>query len=336
MYRIYLLLSCLLCVIHGQKFEKTSYLENLNTRQIGDIVTASRFNGHHSPMHLPRSLNSLRALAALLLPQSSAALMKSFSHKVRFRADGHDGHGTCRQHMVWNTKSLRAPVVQMSGCPFAEATQLWLRDVIIEHNLCPWARPTLQNGNLRIVTSPVTALDDDQLEQTLKSEAKALIEAGMERMATTIVVLPYASCSFPEFQAYCKLADSSVIGQQLSIAMFHPNFEIGDAKLEDFNLHFLSHRSPYPVIHLLRRCDVSQVDYEISEKVRKDNYRTIEGLGSEEIERLTLQCVRDTVGLTNEERLRLEKITDDQRLAPKADPEESSWIEELYRIKAET
>lgn len=204
-----------------------------------------------------------------------------------------------------------APIV-MCSCPFTEATYLWLQRVIVQHNLCPWAGPTLQAGNVCFLTSPAASLDDAELLETIKTESEALLAEDEVPMVTTIISVPHVSGTFADFREYCWRVgdDLKKNGFPIEIAMFHPDFEadevdetsfsvkVADGTFRSFDEHYRSHQSPYPLIHLLRECDLDQVDWKRAEDVRKDNFQTIVKIGAGELERLRLQCIADTVGLT--------------------------------------
>mmetsp|Transcript_101885 Transcript_101885/g.177061 ORF Transcript_101885/g.177061 Transcript_101885/m.177061 type:complete len:286 (-) Transcript_101885:30-887(-) len=203
------------------------------------------------------------------------------------------------------------PIV-MCKCPFAEATYLWLQRVIVQHNLCPWAGPTLQAGNVCFLTSPAASLDDAELLELIVSESEALIAEDELPMVTTIIAVPHASCTFTDFRKYCWRVgdDLKKSGLPVEIAIFHPDFEadevdeisfsvkVNDGTFKSFDEHYRSHQSPYPLIHLLRECDLDSVDWTRAEKVRKDNFKTIVKLGADELERLRVQCIADSIRLT--------------------------------------
>ncbi|CAE7566143.1 unnamed protein product [Symbiodinium sp. CCMP2592] len=120
------------------------------------------------------------------------------------------------------------------------AIRRWLDDVIIGYNFCPYARPTDEAQQVRIVTSssisPEGVLEDLSMEAVrLPTVAQKEIDPGQP--ATTLLVCPHVPEweSFDDFRAFydTELSNGYIFAEQdLYIVYFHPSYGRGAETLE--------------------------------------------------------------------------------------------------------
>ncbi|CAE7574127.1 unnamed protein product [Symbiodinium natans] len=118
------------------------------------------------------------------------------------------------------------------------ATRRWLDEVVIGYNFCPYAGPTEEARQIRIVASsarsPEGVLEDLSMEATrLPTVAQKSIEPGQP--ATTLLVCPHVMEweSFDDFRAFyeSELANGYIYAEQdLYIVYFHPSYGQGTAE----------------------------------------------------------------------------------------------------------
>ena len=137
-------------------------------------------------------------------------------------------------------------------------TLKWLNDTVIGLGLCPFAKPVLESGGVRIRV--VEGLDEEEAMAVVMEEMRALVESSPEDSITSMVVTPHI-CG--EFEAYLALVEELEdvlveVGADhlVQIATFHPNYAFEGVPQNARSNH--TNRSPYPIFHLLRQEDVEE------------------------------------------------------------------------------
>jgi hypothetical protein len=135
--------------------------------------------------------------------------------------------------------------------------QRWAVEHVVRLGLCPYAAGVVDKMRT------VVALDIKDAESARKlflEEARFLIKSPESEVPTTILALPNLFAEdFMEFHSFTEdLADDLEVGGKLEhvgddvlIAVFHPQFEFGGLEEEEEVLNF-EKRAPIPIINLLR------------------------------------------------------------------------------------
>ncbi len=135
--------------------------------------------------------------------------------------------------------------------PAIKHTQAWLRQVIIAHNICPFARAVADKNLIHYYVDEAATLEENLT--TLIAQAQYLDQQDDE-VETTLLIYPHQFPAFAEFIDYVGLADELLIMQGYEgiyqLASFHPHYCFADAALEDAANY--TNRSPYPMLHLIR------------------------------------------------------------------------------------
>ena len=137
----------------------------------------------------------------------------------------------------------------------------WLQKVVIGLKLCPWAASALNAGAIRIRIHPdgdLGALTQTVLEEA--AELAAMPETSGGRNATVLIGVPRALQSFEdEFLEYAAVVDDLIdelgLRGRVQLASFHPDYTFADSTPEA-DVENFTNRSPMPVLHLLRECEV--------------------------------------------------------------------------------
>ncbi len=140
----------------------------------------------------------------------------------------------------------------------ASETREWIERVVVGLDLCPFATEPLRAGRLRVRVSD--ARDPEGVADALVSELRHLDREPVERLETSLLVLPLAFPDFDEFNrflAVCEdlLARLGLLGA-IQIASFHPDYRFEGVPDED--VANATNRSPYPMLHLLREASVER------------------------------------------------------------------------------
>ena len=143
----------------------------------------------------------------------------------------------------------------------SEAKQLqhvrrWLEQVVIELNLCPFAKRELLNDRIRFVLSE--AHDEETLLVDLQQELDYLqVHPETE---TSLLVHPFVLQEFGDYNQFLDHADAlldalNLIGV-MQVASFHPKYQFADTDYDDVENY--TNRSPYPLLHILREDSLSR------------------------------------------------------------------------------
>ena len=135
----------------------------------------------------------------------------------------------------------------------------WLEKVVIGMNLCPFAKPVARAGGVHYA---ITQQSHHSSLLTFFVEQLALIAQAKDTdIATSLIIYPSGLDDFYEyldFLAECeRLLDSAGHSGVLQLASFHPQYLFAGVDADD--LSHWSNRSPYPIIHIIREQQMSEV-----------------------------------------------------------------------------
>jgi hypothetical protein len=164
-----------------------------------------------------------------------------------------------------------------------QATQHWLREMVVGLNLCPFAAPLLDTDSLLI-----ERCDEPQLEQQLAAILLQLDKiqlAEESAIATSLLVFSQGLNAFDEFWGLVELADELLqqvgLEGEIQIASFHPAYCFEGVAEDDASNY--SNRSPYPTLHFIREAQLTKAlaNYPNPEKIPENNIRRLQQLGVE-------------------------------------------------------
>lgn len=172
------------------------------------------------------------------------------------------------------------------------AVRKWVETLVVEMNLCPFAKRELVKNRVRFVSTAATT--PEQLLLVLQAELELLNADPV--VATTLLIHPQVLQDFYDFNDFLNLADSLLLGMQLEgvyqIASFHPNYQFGGTQPDDAENY--TNRSPYPVLHLLREDSLEQViaDYPNVDDIPERNIELMNRLGQKRLQALLQDCFK--------------------------------------------
>ena len=160
-----------------------------------------------------------------------------------------------------------------------DATLMWVDDIVIKHNFCPFARYVRTPNQIRCV---VVAGDAGDIIQSLSDELRHLEEN--ESTATTLIALTHSTIAdFDEYLDVLAIGDNMLHDWGYSgtyqLASFHPNYVFDGSDVDDAENY--TNRSPYPLLHLIREADISRYmkKEEDAEKIFSHNIEKAQALG---------------------------------------------------------
>ncbi|MCV2885029.1 DUF1415 domain-containing protein [Aestuariibacter sp. AA17] len=170
-------------------------------------------------------------------------------------------------------------------------TQRWVSDVVVDLNLCPFAKREVVRNSIRY-TVETTSSSNDVLQTVL--EELILLDSN-DTIETTLIMLP---SGFDEFDDYLELVDyaQAIVDNGgyrgiYQIATFHPNYCFADAHPSDLDNY--TNKSPYPTLHIIREASIERVlkQYPDPENIPIRNMRTLEQKGEHAMKMLLASCM---------------------------------------------
>ena len=169
-----------------------------------------------------------------------------------------------------------------------DRTKLWLEGAVIGLHLCPFAKMVWDKGLVRIKVSMNGSIPDTI--KVLYDEAHHLDQTPQDQLSNTLIVFPAGMEDFEVFLERVDIAEITLEDQRLDkvlqVAHFHPLYQFAGTSADDVSNY--TNRSPFPIIHLLRRDEVKEAAASLDaiEKVGDVNARKMEDMGLEVIRQL--------------------------------------------------
>ena len=167
-------------------------------------------------------------------------------------------------------------------------TKLWLKKVVIDLVLCPFAKIPFENNLIRFAATTSTT---DELMLDFFIDELALIELNLRTdLSTSLVIYPEYQGSFAKFNQFSKLCDDYLVAAKIDdlyqIVVFHPGFYFKYSKKKD-RANSVG-QSPYPTLHILRNIEIDEAmdSYANVNEIPERNRQRIRGLSKEKWEKL--------------------------------------------------
>ncbi|MDO9104543.1 MAG: DUF1415 domain-containing protein [Methylovulum sp.] len=176
------------------------------------------------------------------------------------------------------------------SAPFLNATQTWLKTVVIEHSICPFAKRELDCGSIRFTVNHNTDTESCLLD--LIDEC-GLLDAD-ERIETTLLIYAKAFADFDSYLDFLEIAEALMLEQGYEgiyqLASFHPHYCFDGARPDDAANY--TNRSPYPMLHLLREASLELAidSYPQPEAIPQRNIELTRSLGLTTMQALLKAC----------------------------------------------
>ncbi len=171
-----------------------------------------------------------------------------------------------------------------------KATQIWLKNVIIDLQICPFAKRESDRGSIYY------GIDTDKkLEQSLSNlilECERLDETP--EIETTLLIYVNAFANFDDFLDLLNIAEALLVDQgyegTYQLASFHPDYCF-EGSMQDDPANY-TNRSPYPMIHILRESSIERAltHYPDPENIPQRNIELTRKLGLQRMRTLLAAC----------------------------------------------
>ncbi len=170
-----------------------------------------------------------------------------------------------------------------------EETQRWLKLLVIDQNLCPFAHKEHAQNLIHYAYN--TKHNDNAYYDSVVTEVERLITNP--EISTTLLLWPEVE-SFESFLSLVGMAEQILVSHKwhhnFQLAHFHPHYCFLDA--EPDALENYTNRSPYPMLHILRSDHMARVlnKYPNPEQIPLRNIAHVQAMGVEQLMALLAHC----------------------------------------------
>ena len=173
-------------------------------------------------------------------------------------------------------------------------TRCWIEHVVVELNLCPFARKPYEGGQVRYVVSAAERPED--LLEDFQRELELLRATDAAEIETTVLIHPYVLDDFLDYNDFLGIVDALIeeggYAGEFQVASLHPDYQFAGTQPDDAENY--TNRSPYPMLHLLREEGLARAiaGYARPDKIPERNIRTLEKLGAARMREILDECMR--------------------------------------------
>jgi len=173
-----------------------------------------------------------------------------------------------------------------------EETRLWIKNIVIGHNFCPFASKPFKENKIRYFVS--LAEDEVSLIDDVISELLSLRKADPSVVETTILIVPVCFDAFDDYNQFIDLLDvileKLAMEGEIQIATFHPDYCFADLSYDDVRNY--TNRSLYPMFHFIREDSVASARaiHPDIDGIPEANMEKLESLGLNKIRKQIASC----------------------------------------------
>jgi len=169
-------------------------------------------------------------------------------------------------------------------------TKAWLKSVVIELNLCPFAKREFESGTIAYII-----VANENIEDCLLSliDQCHYLEAD-DNIQTVLLIYTAAFADFEDYLEFLEYAETLLLDQGYGgvyqLASFHPDYCFEGVALNDASN--FTNRSPYPMLHVLRESSIEQalISYPHPEKIPQRNIELTRKMGADKLQTLLEKC----------------------------------------------
>lgn len=169
-------------------------------------------------------------------------------------------------------------------------TKKWVTDVIVAHNICPFARREVESNRVRYCVD-----SSDTVQARLEELIDECVYLDMHsETETTLLIYPEHLNKFDDYLDFLDLANALIIEQGFEgiyqLASFHPDYCFeGETENDPANY---TNRSVYPMLHLIREASLEQAlkNYPNPEKIPERNIELTRKFGLEKMQAMLKAC----------------------------------------------
>jgi hypothetical protein len=178
----------------------------------------------------------------------------------------------------------------MTSKVFTAATQAWLKTIIIEYNICPFAKRELERGSIRFSVNHDMDIENCLLNLMLEFDRLDTDQS----IETTLLIYANAFTAFDDYLDFLEITETLLTEQGYEgiyqLASFHPDYCFQGAEQDDPANY--TNRSPYPMLHLLRETSIDRAVATCPhpENIPQRNIELTRELGLAKMQALLAKC----------------------------------------------
>lgn len=138
-----------------------------------------------------------------------------------------------------------------------QQTRTWLKTVVINHAICPFAKREYERNSIRYCVAEATSVEE--CLSILLEECRYL--CTNPDCETTLLILAHGFNDFDTFLTLIDFAEALLYQQGYEgvyqLASLHPDYRFANVPRDDPANY--TNRSPYPTLHLLREASIESV-----------------------------------------------------------------------------
>ena len=203
---------------------------------------------------------------------------------------------------MWSINPLTLETARLESPSLSiNETVHWCANFVVDLQLCPWAKSSLETTNalhlFRVAghQGPITADQADQVIAAVGNHFEDFLrKATPELEASAIFFVIFDDpdfnsilCDFGQFYNWFDdLEQSSLIGEDVTIAPFHPSWNFGvsdDGDGEEELLLNYEKRSPWPTISFVSSRIIDKAGPVASEQIAENNFKVLTGFAHDEL-----------------------------------------------------
>jgi uncharacterized protein len=172
-------------------------------------------------------------------------------------------------------------------------TRCWIERVVVEMNVCPFARKPYEGGNIRYVVSAAQSPED--LLGEVQQELELLRASDAGEIETTVLIHPHVLNDFLDYNDFLGIVDALLedggYEGEFQVASLHPAYQFAGTQPDDAENY--TNRSPYPILHLLREAELARAiaGYARPDQIPERNIRTMEKIGATRMREILDECL---------------------------------------------
>ena len=178
----------------------------------------------------------------------------------------------------------------MNNNQIVSITRAWVNSVVVELNLCPFAKREVEKDRVRFA---VTAADS---EESLLAELEAELDLldKDDSVETALLIHPGVLQDFTDYNQFLQLAEELLRLKGFEgiyqVASFHPSYQFSQTARDDAENY--SNRSPFPMLHIIdeESLEAALDSYPDSEQIPQNNIRLLQSLGQVRMETMLQFC----------------------------------------------
>ncbi len=176
-----------------------------------------------------------------------------------------------------------------------EQTKCWLDNIIIAHNICPFAKKERDRDSIYFTIND--SIEIAQVLENLVFEYERLDQ--QPEIETTLFILANCCQDFDDYLDFVELANQLLNALNYEgtyqLATFHPNYCFAESAIDAPENY--TNRSPFPMLHIIREESLEKAlnTYPNPELIPQRNIEYCQKLGIKKMQEMLAKCTNQNI-----------------------------------------